>query len=456
MKILQYALVLSFILICNSTLFAQVESSGWGELRGIRVDGELMPISTKICAVGPGWKQIAATAHWRTRNPTYKRDADKSIINTGQLGFGLRGGASLNFHQTVKDAGANSCTLDIEVTAESDMHLEGVYLFVTVPAADFGQGSGELIDAQSAAKANFATTRPANDKHYIAGSSAKGARFISTNRQVEITFDQPRDVTIQDDRGQSEPSLTLLFPLSVGDLKSGQKIHATCKIKVSGAVDKSLATVQIDPSQRGSTFAGVGGNFCWGTQVPIVNFYLDNLRVKWARVAMLLPQWQPRENDDPTTRPVEELGPEIRECLRMASELHRRNIPMIISVWNAPDWALASRNGGAGAGGANRGGRHVDKWDGLAKSIGDYLLMFKKVVGDEPQLFSFNESNLGINVLMSPTEHRDMIKLLGAHFASLGLRTKMLLGDANEPRAVDYVKAALADPEAMKYVGAVS
>jgi O-glycosyl hydrolase len=82
--------------------------------------------------------------------------------------------------------------------------------------------------------------------------------------------------------------------------------------------------------------------------------------------------------------------------------------------------------------------------------------MFKENVGAEPAVFSFNESNLGINVLMSPEDHRDMLKRLGAHFKSLGLTTKLLVGDANEPRAVDYVNAALADPEAMKYVGMVS
>jgi hypothetical protein len=168
------AAILIGVLIASQTSFAQVESNGWGELRGIRVDGELVPISTKICVVSAGWKQIAASAHWRTRNPTYQRDADNSIVNTGQLGLGFRGGASLKFQQTVKDAGPGAATLDIEATAQSDMHIEGVYLFVSVPAAQFATGSGELLDASS--KVSFATTRPANDKHYTSGST-KSARF---------------------------------------------------------------------------------------------------------------------------------------------------------------------------------------------------------------------------------------------------------------------------------------
>jgi O-glycosyl hydrolase len=83
-------------------------------------------------------------------------------------------------------------------------------------------------------------------------------------------------------------------------------------------------------------------------------------------------------------------------------------------------------------------------------------LLFKREVGVEPTLFSFNESNLGINVLMSPEEHRDAIKILGAHFESIGLKTKLLLADANEPRAVEYPLPALVDAEAMRYVGMVS
>jgi hypothetical protein len=75
----------------------------------------------------------------------------------------------------------------------------------------------------------------------------------------------------------------------------------------------------------------------------------------------------------------------------------------------------------------------------------------------EPDLFSFNEANIGIYVLLTPEEHREAIKRIGAHLAKLGLKTKMLLGDASGPRGThEYALPAANDAEAMRYVGAVA
>ncbi len=432
---------------------AQVECNGWGELRGIRIDGELFTISTRLAIAGPGWRDFGQMEHWRTRNPTYTRSADtKAITCTGQIGF--RGAPPLAFRQVVKDDGAGGAVITIDATADADMHLDGAYVFIGVPASDFAQGGGELVGAESGndARVSFATTRPADDRHYF-GARARGARFISARHRFDIALDQPRTIVIKDDRSAGENRLSLFFPLHTGDLKAGQSVSSTFKIRASGEIDRTEAIVRIDPSERHNTFAGIGGNFCWGTQSPTVPFYLQNLRVSWARVAMPLPVWQPDENADPATQPADALHAEIRESFRMAVELRRRKIPIIISAWNAPPWALA-----AATQDRPRQSRRIDpaKWKALARSIGAYLLAFKQAVGAEPELFSFNESNIGINVLLSPEEHRDAIKRLGAYFESLGLHTKLLLGDANEPRAVDYVVAALADADAMKYVGAVS
>ncbi|HEY7086483.1 MAG TPA: hypothetical protein VH518_00260 [Tepidisphaeraceae bacterium] len=445
----------AMLALCGAA-FAQPECSGWGQLRGIRIDGELVPIQTTLCIAAPGWQQTAETAHWRTRDPKYLRDDQNRIICTGQVA--MNRGPALSFRQVVSEAGPNAMTIDLEAIAGGDMNLEGVYFFVKIPASLFGTGEGQLLEAAAAdAKASFATTRPSNDKHYI-GGPARGARFTSAGRQVEITFDQPREAIIQDDRRGDQANLSLFFPLGTGDLKNGQTLRANVTIKATVEPDTHPATVQIDPSQRGARFAGIGGNFCWGTQSPVVNFYLENLRVTWARVVMPLNLWQPEENTDPTTRPANDLPAEIRESLRMAAELHRRNILMIISVWNAPAWAMETdQPNGRGNGGPRRNkGVNPEKSVALANAIASYIVHFKQVVGVEPELFSFNEPDLGINVRQSPEEHRDFIKLLGGRLAALSLRTKLLLGDAHEPRPVEYVDATLADPEAMKFVGAVS
>ena len=58
---------------------------------------------------------------------------------------------------------------------------------------------------------------------------------------------------------------------------------------------------------------------------------------------------------------------------------------------------------------------------------------------------------------MTAEEHREAIKRIGARFAKLGLKTKLLLGDVAGPRGTHvFTEPAAADPEARKYLGAVS
>jgi hypothetical protein len=70
-------------------------------------------------------------------------------------------------------------------------------------------------------------------------------------------------------------------------------------------------------------------------------------------------------------------------------------------------------------------------------------------------MFTFNESDLGIDIRQTPREHAEMIKTFGAYFASRGLATKLALGDTSDANPIDFIKPALHDPEAAKYIGAV-
>jgi len=65
---------------------------------------------------------------------------------------------------------------------------------------------------------------------------------------------------------------------------------------------------------------------------------------------------------------------------------------------------------------------------------------------------------MGINVKLTPEDQATVIKGLGAAFAGAGLVTRPLLGDTGNPapKPANYLDPALADPEAMKYVGALS
>jgi Glycosyl hydrolase family 30 TIM-barrel domain len=297
-------------------------------------------------------------------------------------------------------------------------------------------------------------TRSSGTNLYLR-ASAMAVRVVAPRRQIELNLPAPAELVIQPVRSRGGNDIEVSFPLSLGNLTNGQIARAAFTIKATGDVDKSAARLVIDPSRPGRQYDGMGGNF--RIQSPAdaaqIQYNLDNLRVAWGRVAMPLDRWQANED----THPVEAattgtLNGGVREAMEMAQKLARKDIPTIISIWSAPSWALATDGGG-------RGGRariNPDKWDKVCDSIGSYLEYLKQHYGSEPVLFSFNESDMGINVLQSPREHADAIKRLGSYFASLGLKTRMLLGDIGNPTGDKFIDVALADPEAAKYIGAVS
>jgi O-glycosyl hydrolase len=209
----------------------------------------------------------------------------------------------------------------------------------------------------------------------------------------------------------------------------------------------------------------MGGNY--RIQSPrdpqVIQYIMDNMRVAFGRVALPWNVWQPEENSPPplladtngAVIPAADAGRglgmnSIVPALEIAQKLARQKISMIISCWSPPSWAVLSSAGGRG--------QHLDpaKWDAICKSIGSYLIYLRDHYGAEPLYFSFNESNIGINVLQTPEEHAEAIKKLGAYFKSIGLKTRMLLGDTGDAIPVNFIQTALNDPAAVPYIGAVS
>ena len=222
-------------------------------------------------------------------------------------------------------------------------------------------------------------------------------------------------------------------------------------------LDNDAVQLVMDASRPGRPFAGIGGNFRLQhpkTDREVVEYNLENLNVTWGRICMRWSDWQPEEDMDPIAAArAGNLRDSVRQTMEMARKLAQKNIPIIASIWFPPKWAIAA------------GGPRVERQRNdplnhkviarIYKSIGDYLVYLKAVYGVEPVLFSFNESEKGINVYQSPEEHADLIKTFGAYLVSRGLSTKMLLGDTSMASDHWFYKLALDDPETHKYIGAI-
>jgi len=92
----------------------------------------------------------------------------------------------------------------------------------------------------------------------------------------------------------------------------------------------------------------------------------------------------------------------------------------------------------------------------ISASIAGYFLFLKEKYGVEAAMFSFNESDLGIDVRQTAREHAQLIRTLGPYFARHGLATRLLVGDTSDANPVDFVDPVLEDPEAARFAGAVS
>jgi hypothetical protein len=453
-------LIAAVLLVGSSStqLLAQVECVGSGNLRGFRIDGELMAFSTSIRMVTTN-SAPAGRRGGGGGSGEYTRN-DSGLVVTGSLTGGRRGGRrggppapGVDYRAVYQNlghdaVGAQIVEAQIDITATTNMPMRGIYYHITLPAADYASGSAKWLapDGAAVTPASLASTN--SRTHAI----ALGVRATSPRRQFRIDLPETNELTIINANGGFDIS----FPLSTGDLTNGQTVQADFAISVAGTVDTLPANVTVDLTKPGPVFDGIGGNFRLQSPAdpPIIQYNLDHLRTAWGRVAMPLNLWQPDVNVDPVQAAAAgKLDSNVAAAMAMAQTLAQKNIPFVTSLWFAPDWAVEG-----GQGGYLVQGKPIDpaQWDKVCKSIGSYLQYLKEHYGAEPELFSFNESDLGINVLQTPEQHDETIKRLGAYFASIGLKTKMLLGDTGNPTGTAFIDVAAADPDAARYIGAVS
>ena len=402
-KRITLTIALLFALRCTGVL-AQAELEPWGNLTGIRVQGQLIPFMTSLRVVSADATLITSTAKEKQR-PRYRREGNHQLVTTRI--------DSLYFWEDVEDLGEGLARVRITCYAAADQHLEGIYFSLQVP---LDAGRADTIA-------------------YYTASSAR-ALYSGTPTQVNI-------------------------PLHEGDVSLGDTLKATVDIRVKGEIDRTPVRLVLNTAQAGRVFDGVGGNFrIQNLKVDpgVIDYNLAHLRVAWGRVEMPWRLWQPALGDHPLDSVATgHLNPAVVRAMTMASRLSKMGVPLILSAWFPPDWAIQgpykARPGADGVWGNPLDPAHLED---VYRSIADYLTCLRDNYGTEIKLFSFNESDLGINVRMTAQQHDAFIKGLGAYLVSRGLHTKLLLGDNSDATTYAFIQPALQDPEALPYIGAVS
>jgi hypothetical protein len=441
------------------------EVMAWGNLNGIRVGGQLMEFKTSFRVVQADWAKFEETTKERQRQRhRYGRRWNTQTI-TAQMD-------SLFFTQVVEESGPGVAMIAVQCSSTADTNIAGAFFCLELPGADYAGGKIQLINPQppTAAEISLAPLQSGEAKEYVR-ATVNGARFLAPRRQLEVMLASPteiiirKDSTIASNHGQRRDSTNIQVYLGLisGNAKKAQIVQNTFTLKAAGEVDRNPVELVLDPSRPGQVFDGFGGNFRLQNakaDPQVITYNLDNMRVAWGRVEMPWQFWHPDEDVDPIEAArAGNIHERVHAAMEMAQRLGQKGIPVIVSDWYAPAWAIIGDPRDAlrpQPGGLRGYPLNPEKMDKIYESIGAYLLYLKERYGVEAVAFSFNESDLGINVRQTPQEHADFIKGLGAHLAGIGLATKLLLGDTSDAWPIDFIKPAMADLEAVKYTAAVS
>lgn len=425
------------------SVYAQTEVMGWSNITGIRVDGELMEFESSLRVVDREWTAIQSTGKEKQDRPQYTRDGQSQIVRIAIDKIG--------FEQCVEDKKAGTAAVSVVMRADTARKTEGVYWAIELPAKRYANGNVQIGNSRIAIAELNPEAKPQK-------ASIRRIQIDGTGRTLQLDFTSGVTAFVRKEAGAAA---VLYVELAKGNVRKGQTSRLQLTLQTSGEIDKTPVAVAIDRYKPGRLFEGLGGNFRLqnpGVDPQVIDYCLNNLRVSWGRVEMPWRNWQPREDMDPIAEArAGRLDERVEAAMKMAQRLAAMGMPVIVSAWFPPEWAID----GDPAGYVRRGGVQAfrldpNKQEKIYQSLTDYLFYLKQTYGVEAVMYSFNESDLGIDVLHTPQQHADFIKGLGAYMASRGLATKMLLGDNSDATTFDFILPAMNDPETHKYIGAVS
>ncbi|WP_373550326.1 hypothetical protein [Haliscomenobacter sp.] len=440
---------LFYLLLAHAPLLAQTDVQAWGNLTGTRANGQLFRFESSIRLIQNNWQRENATG--RERNwTTYRREGNAQVVRTRM--------DSLFFTQTVQDGSPGNIQVNLDLDPHRDQEFTGVFFHLNLPAKTYAAAEIQQIDP-GVYQVQTEELIPVGENERLR-VLAKGLAFKTGQQSLRITSNQADLIIVKSNPKTGD--LGIYFTLQAMKVKAGQKTSRQFNIQVEGKATDQVAQVELFPQYPGRQFLGLGGNFRlqnFQQDPQVIDYCLKNMEVRMARVELPWRLWHPYDSINPLEAARKgEIHPRVKAALELAQRLHKMKMPVLLAAWFPPQWAAIGPLSGndRNADGSFGNPLRSERTEAIYASITSYILYLKEAYGVEVSMFSFNESDLGINVRHSAAEHAVFIKGLGAYMKARGLKTKLLLGDTADANGFAFVNAALDDPQTWEYIGAVS
>ncbi|MHB8903207.1 MAG: hypothetical protein ACYC6Y_30975, partial [Thermoguttaceae bacterium] len=189
----------------------EVLTDSHGAIVGLQVSGEDLPLHVDLRLPAKGWNRIGRF------NPARPAVAStEGNKTTWESVIQLDDGKACRYRITQERAG-RSIVLDLNVVAEADLDVEGVYLWAGLPIRQFLGGKASLsADDGRETIADCPTTLA--EKYTFLGGRASRVRMADAAglTSVEFQLDRPIHVGVQDDRKFNGSDYSFLFQVSPG------------------------------------------------------------------------------------------------------------------------------------------------------------------------------------------------------------------------------------------------
>lgn len=218
---------------------------------------------------------------------------------------------------------------------------------------------------------------------------------------------------------------------------------------LSVKVDAPLQTIrEVGGGNFIHRFGGVTEGFD-----PVSRLNWETLQPRTVRVAIDLDEWEPVNDNESSdgfsdSGFLDNEGSHVHATFQFMQEVYPQGVEIVASVWRVPEWMVENPE--------NESQQVIPRelYPEVIESLAAWLLRARDVYHVKVSYLSFNEANLGINVLFSPEDAVEMIRQGGKRFKELGLETRWLLGDtSNMGENIAYASQIWKTGEIREYLG---